>query len=196
MRLDSLMLSGLFLVGSVAGCGSKEKEVREVSASPRMKAKSGAIWRNDLARALELEPGEICRELGLYDCVDYAHRITMGGVEPERMGIDEPLAEPPSSAPIAFDRTALSACAARLDADRSGSPVIFGPVLAADTAEARAEVATTLVQRVLSREPTQDQVDGLVGLYDSLAPLSNDPVADWSVGACLVVTTSVEALFY
>lgn len=196
MRLDSVMLASLLALAVLPACGTKEKEVREVSAAPRMKAKSGAVWRNDMMQALALEKDELCKELGTYDCIDVAHRITMGGVEAERLGIDEPLAEPPSSAPIAFDRAALSACSTRLDKDRAGSPVIFGPVLAADTAEARAEVATTLIERVLARHPTEEQVDGLVGLYDTLAPLSSDPVADWSVGACVVVTTSVEALFY
>lgn len=191
MRLETPVFLALLLVA----CGG-EKEVRQVSANPRVKAKSGEVWRNDLQQALALESEEVCVELGQYDCIDDAHRITMGGVEPERLGIDAAI-EPSSSSPIAFDRAATSACASRFEKDRAGSPVVFGPVLADSGPEARAEVATTLVKRFLGREPTQDQVDGLVALYDDIAPLApDDPVSAWSVGACLVVATSVEALFY
>lgn len=190
MRLDVWLIAALLV-----GCGG-EKEVREASAHNRVKARSGKVWRNDLVQGLQLEAGQVCKELGSFDCVDDAHLITMGGVEPERLGIDKPLAEVPVSAPIAFDRVAISACSQRLELDRQGTPVVFGPVLDADDAESRAEVSRTLVKRLLGREATEAQVEGLVGLYDTVAPLSSSPVDDWSVGACVVVATSVEALFY
>ncbi len=192
MRPERWLLVGTVLLATACG----QKEVRERSASPRVKMRTGQVWRTDLSRALELDADGFCKELGLYDCVDMAHRITMGGVEPERLGIDAPLEEPAVSAPMAFERAAISACSARFERDRSGSPLIFGPILADPTSEARAEVSTTLVRRILHREPTEEQVSGLVALYDTLAPLSRDPTADWAVGACALVATSIEALFY
>jgi hypothetical protein len=196
VRHETWFLFGVLGLASVSGCGGSEKEVRSESAHQRVKAKSGVVWRNDIARGLELDPSEVCVELGLYDCIDDAHRITMGGMEPERLGIDEPLDEPPASAPIAFDRAAIGACSRRFIADRTGSPVVFGPVLDADTPANREAVVTALVQRLLSRDPTDDQRRELAALHDTLAPLSSDVVADWSIGACLIVATSTEALFY
>lgn len=191
MRLDC----SLVLVALLAACGSVEGP-RESSAVARVKAKPGKVWGQDLGNALDLHRWELCTELGSFDCVSDAHRITLGGVEPARLGIDEPLATASVSAPIATDRVAIAACAERLRRDTEGPAVVFGPVLASNDADARAQVATTLVRRLLGRDATTVEVSGLVGLYDELAPLSSNPVSDWSVGACMAVATSLEALFY
>ena len=185
----------LALVGLVA-CGSPAEDARETSAKARVKAKSGQVWGRHLAQALGLFEWELCSELGRVDCLGEAHLITLGGVEAQRLGIDEPT-PPTASAPIAADRVALAACAERLRLDREGPAVLFGPVLEKGaTKGARREVVENLVRRVLSRDPTRSEVDGLVGLYDELEPIAAEPVSDWSVGACMVVATSLEALFY
>ena len=57
-------------------------------------------------------------------------------------------------------------------------------------------MSETLVQRLLSREPTKDELAALVDLYDEIEDLSSDPDRDWAIGACVVVATSTEALFY
>jgi len=186
-------LERLALLLLLVACKS---EPTTVSSKGRVMAKPGAVWGQDVANALGLQNWELCSELGRYDCIADAHLVTLGGVEPTVLGIDDPLPNAAVSAPIAVDRVASSACAERYDRDKAGPTVIFGPVLAADTPAARKEVAGTLVRRVLAREPTKSDLSALGDLYDTVVPLSSDPVRDWSVGACVIVTTSTEALFY
>lgn len=177
----------------VPGCG---KEPESVSSKARVVAKSGAVWGRDLANGLGLQEWELCSELGGYDCIGEAHRIALGGVEPEVLGVDEPLPNATVSAPIAVDRVAGSACAERWDRDQAGPAVLFGPVLEKDDAKAREEVASHLVERLLGRAATRDELRSLTDLYDTLVPVSSAPTRDWAVGACVVVATSTEALFY
>ena len=184
------MLLSLLLMG----CGTPTE--REVSSKARVVPKGGEVWGRDLARGLGLLPWELCRELGTVDCIRDAHRITLGGMEPEGLGIDAPLANALVTAPIAADRVALSACGERFVRDRAGDPILFGPVLEDDSPTARKEVATQLVQRLLSRAPNRDELKALESLHDDLDGVSSDLVRDWSVGACTVVATSTEALFY
>ena len=175
---------------------------RDYSAKARVLPKSGEVWGRDLANGLALEEWELCRELGQLDCVSEAHRITLGGVEPARLGIDEPLETTPVSAPIAVDRVALSACSLRYERDVEGPAVIFGPVLDAnrssrfDWLQAREQVAQSLVRRLLSRDPKAEEVEALVATYDALDGISDNVLRDGSIGACMVVATSTEALFY
>lgn len=171
-------------------------EPTSVSAKQRVVAKSGAVWGRDLANGLGLQEWELCSELGGYDCIGDAHRITLGGVEPEVLGIDEPLPNPTVSAPIAVDRVASSACAQRWTRDSAGPAVIFGPVLDKDSKAAREQVAGTLVTRLYGREATKAELQSLLDLEAAIAPVSSQPLRDWAVGACVVVATSTEALFY
>ena len=178
-----------------SGCGGDEYAT--VSAKARVNAKSGSVWGRDLANGLGLQEWELCSELGAYDCISEAHRITLGGVEPTVLGIDEPLPNASVSAPIAVDRVATSACGLRFDRDKTGgAAVIFGPVLKKDNDRARKDVADTLVRRLLAREPTKAELESLVALYDTLAPISTDLTRDGAVGMCVIVATSTEALFY
>lgn len=183
----------LVILVTLVGCGTPDADV---SSKARVMPKSGEVWGRDLANGLGLQSWELCHELGTYDCIEDAHRITLGGVEPTSLGIDEPLAHPSVSAPIAVDRVATSACGERYTRDLAGPAVVFGPVLESDTPGHREKVAQALVTRLLGREPNPDEVDALVSLHDTLAPLSDDPARSWSIGACVVVATSTEALFY
>lgn len=182
----------MFLSLLAVGCGEPDT----VSSKGRVMAKTGAVWGRDLALGLGLQEWELCSELGSYDCISDAHRITLGGVEPTELGIDEPLPNASASAPIAVDRVATSACAERYVRDQAGPAVLFGPVLEKDTKKARKEVAEGLVRRVLGREPNEEEVDALLDLHGTLEPISSDLVRDWSIGSCVIVATSTEALFY
>jgi len=185
------------LVLLAAGCNKSEDPGE--SAKARVTPKSGQVWAQDLANGLGLEAWELCAELGSYDCVSEAHLITLGGVEPTRLGIDEPSENASVSAPIAVDRVATAACGERyardVDAGADGA-VIFGAVLDKDRKRKREEVAENLVRRLLARHPTKEEVDGLMDFYKTIEDISDDPVRDWSIGACVVVATSTEALFY
>jgi hypothetical protein len=159
--------------------------------------KTGLVWGRDLANGLGLNEWKLCSELGGYDCIGEAHLVTLGGVEPTTLGIDQPLPNASVSAPIAIDRVASSACATRWARDAAGPAVLFGAVLEADTLPKRKAVAEQLVQRVLGREATADEVKNLADeLYGSVSAVSKDLPRDWAVAACVVVSTSTEALFY
>ena len=179
----------------LAACNTDPPQV--TSSKARVMPKSGTVWGRDLASGLGLQEWELCQELGLSDCIQDAHRITLGGVEPTRLGIDEPLSEALVSAPIAVDRVALSACGERYSRDQSGPAVIFGPLLDKDSKRSRRAVAEQLIIRLLSRHPSEEEVDSLaIELYDAIEPVADDLQRDWAIGACVVVATSTEALFY
>jgi hypothetical protein len=179
----------------LAACNTDPPQV--TSSKARVMPKSGTVWGRDLASGLGLQEWELCQELGLSDCIQDAHRITLGGVEPTRLGIDEPLPEALVSAPIAVDRVALSACGERYSRDQGGPAVIFGPLLDKDSKRSRRAVAEQLIIRLLSRHPSEEEVDSLaIELYDAIEPVADDLQRDWAIGACVVVATSTEALFY
>ncbi len=180
---------------ALAACGGGE-DFSSTSAKARVRPKNGDVWGRDMAAGLGLQVWELCAELGEHDCLGEAHRVTVGGVEPTVLGIDEPLSEPSVSAPIAYDRVAISACALRYERDAAGAPVLFGPVIARFDTKSRDAVAAGLIERLLGRRSTKAEVEALTSLHDALADVSADPARDWAVGACLTVATSTEALFY
>lgn len=189
MRLDPKTA----LVLLAMACGTTE---RDESAKARVMQKGSKVWGNDLARGLGLQPWEICKELGTFDCLGEAHKVTLGGVEPERLGVDKPLDNALVTAPIAADRVAQSACGARLERDREGPAVVFGPVLDSNSKANRRKVATSLVERLLARRAKAEELDALEALHTDIAAISSSPERDWAIGACVVVATSTEALFY
>lgn len=189
MRLD--LKTALVLLAMA--CGTQE---RDESSKARVMQKGSKVWGNDLARGLGLQPWEICKELGTYDCLGEAHRVTLGGVEPERLGVDKPLANALVTAPIAADRVAQSACGARLERDREGPAVLFGPVLDSDTPASRKKVTTALVERLLSRRVKAEEIDALEAMHADISAVSSNTTRDWAIGACVVIATSTEALFY
>lgn len=185
----------LLCFAAFTGCNRKDGD-QSTSRTARVVAKSGEVWGRDLAQGLGLQEWELCKELGTTDCISEAHRITLGGVEPEVLGIDDPVEVATVSAPIAVDRVALSACGERYTRDADGTAVIYGPVLEKNSKRSREAVSEQLIVRLLSRHPTKEEVDGLVDLYETIEPLTDTPVRDWAIGACVVVATSTEALFY
>jgi hypothetical protein len=76
--------------------------------------------------------------------------------------------------------------------------VVFGPILERDWKKDREAVSQSLIRRLLSRDPTEAELEALEDLYDSLDGVSREAerTHDWGVGACVVVATSTEALFY
>ena len=201
MRPERLIAAALGLtLLALSGPACKRSDDPGISSKARVMPKNGQVWGRDLATGLGLQEWELCQELGQLDCISQAHLITMGGVEPTALGIDQPLANAAVSAPIAVDRVAMAACGERYRRDQAGPAVIFGAILdsakGADKDKARDEVASLLVQRLLAREATQDEVAALSDLYDAVEPISEDPDRDWAIGACMMVATSTEALFY
>ena len=173
------------------------------SAKARVKFKDQGRFVRDLGFALELGPDEVCKELGLYDCYNEAHRITLGGVEPYNRGIRDPLPIAPVTAPIAVDRVALTACATRVDRDfeRPSAALVFGDLASnGANAETLAGTARELYRRLLRRDATTNEVESLVGFHaeagEVLTDSSDDATREWAVASCFAVATSVEGLFY
>ncbi|WP_428266648.1 hypothetical protein [Haliangium sp.] len=171
--------------------------VQPASTKARLQRKGPALLANDLARALALPRAELCRELGTYDCFD-THSILLGGVEPYRLGVDEPITVPSVAAPMAVDRIALSACGERAardldDPDSAEIYVALDP--AAPTTEALSGAAGRLYERLLARPAEVAEIDALVDLYAELEP-SPEPARTWAQLACYAVATSTEHLFY
>lgn len=194
---------------AVVGCGeddvappgaAPESELVVPSAKPRVRAKHGERYATDLAASLELSRSDVCNELGRYDCVSDAHRIVVGGVEPYRLGIDEPLPIAPITAPIAYDRIALSACGERADRDFAdpGTAALFGDVIPEASVESLRATGTKLYEQVLGRGPDPTELEAIVSFYDEVAAETEAAEApkEWAVLACFAVATTQEALFY
>ena len=165
------------------------------STRAQVKFKGGERWARDLAKGLEISTESMCKELGQYDCVDAVHRIALGGVEPYRLGINNPLPVAPVTAAIAVDRVALSACDVRVSADlAAGAEAVIYIGLSGDERPEQATLeaaAATLYDRVLRRDPDPDEVASLIAFYeDGMTP------RDWALGTCFAVASSMEALFY
>jgi hypothetical protein len=151
------------------------------SSKSRLQFAGGSLYATLLSQGLGIPRDTLCRELGLYDCVEDVHRIALLEVEPYRTGIIDPLENTVVSSPIAVERIALAACT-------QWSKTITGD---------RATVVTTLYQKLLQRDPEEREVQHLEDLYTSMAAVG-DPALDdaWESMSCFAVATTMEALFY
>jgi hypothetical protein len=159
----------------------------------------------DLAQALELPAASVCNELGAYPCVG-VHGVALGGVDPYAHSVYETAPVTGATAPLAVERTVLSACNARIQKDVTApaSAVVFKDVaLTADgklvdaASPAVATAVTQLVRRAWLRDPTQDERAALVGLATDVAATGTaTPGVAWMQAACLAVFSSAEAVFY
>ena len=172
------------------------------SPTANVRFKGPTQLRNDFAFALGLPRDELCFELGELSCTDEVHSVTLGGVEPDALGIYEPATTTSATTPIAVDRIALAACGRRVDADLAGEAVIFGLNLRGaaltdvDDPEVT-EALTSLYRRILLRDPTSAELSHLRSLYaDVEATTTPQPARDWAVASCFAVLTTMESLFY
>lgn len=159
----------------------------------------------DFAAALSLSAGDICREVGRYDCFA-VHKIPLGGVEPYVLGINNPVDQTTVTTPFAVDRIALSGCRARVDADLAdpASAVIFRELgvgsdgtLADPGAPAVRAAIGALYQRFVQRDPTESEMTNLIALYaEATAASEPQPARAWAITSCYAVATTVETLFY
>jgi hypothetical protein len=169
-----------------------------VSSKNRVRFKGGVQIASNLAGGLQLERGEVCKELGAYDCASVAHSITLGGVEPYVKTIYSPIDQQRVSTSNAVERMALSACSTRVQRDFSntGSAILFKDLQAgsAPTETAVAEVATRLYQKLLGRNASKAEIAALVG-FASEFKTESEPAKSFALYACFSVATSEEALF-
>lgn len=166
------------------------------SQSPRVKFKGGERWARQLSRALDLEEDALCKEFGAYDCAGEVHFIALGGVEPYKLGVREPLPTAPLTAPIAVERIALSACAERAERDLENpdDAVLFPEISDEPSAEDFNAMGSRLYRRILSRDAEPGELEELAGFWDELE--GDDRPVEWATLTCFAVASSTESLFY
>lgn len=187
-----------FLLVLLLGCDAASEpapdpQITAVVASkdPRLKFKGGRRLGIALGRALGLEPNELCRELGEFDCIEDAHRIALGGVEPYQLRFNRPLRTLPVTSLMAVERVVLSACTTAIGRDAS-----FEGRSPDTNKEELRPVVESFYRRLLQREVEAIEAKALLDFFDEVRAGSADPVRDWAVLACFAIGTSVEALFY
>lgn len=169
---------------------------------------SGLQWKRhaaieaDLSRALELPAEALCQEFGRQSCTRTVHLVPLGGNEPFNSGMFEPPAEPLATTPTVVDRVVLTACANRVSLDREAGDAaqVFSQFSLAAEAPAPSDPAaqamvTDLFQRLLGRDPEQDELELVATLArdDTDAPVA---ATDFAKLACYTVGTSAEFLFF
>jgi hypothetical protein len=191
-----------FALGFAAACGddggeeTEDPVLQDESSKARVKFKTGVRIANDLSQALEISTDELCSELTTHDCFA-VHNIVLGGVEPYRLRIDEPLPTAPVAAPLAVERIAITACGERAtrDFDDPDGAAIFGEVAKTADAESMATAVNRLYERLLARAATAPETDALIGLYDDLGERAGQS-RTWAQLSCFAIATSTEFLFY
>jgi len=200
------------VLASAAGCGKNDEPsaapAPSASAAPvaksthnRVKFKGGERFANDLAAALELPRGELCKELGVYDCQAAVHKIALGGVEPYRQTVYQPVRDRSMSSVNAVDRLALSACDARMARDFAspGTAIIFKEIAAGGPApvEAVDTVSKRLYQRLLGRDASVEELGHLAAFHEELKRSAGaEAERRFATLACFAVASTEEALFY
>lgn len=162
--------------------------------------KRHAALEADLMAALALERGALCKELGERDCIRDVHVIALGGNDPFGSGINRPASQPLSTTPLVVDRVLLSACSARVRADKEKRPEVFseldlkGPAPSPKDPAVEATIRE-LFQRFLARDPTRDEARTVATLLD---PDENDAARsaeEFALLACFTIGSSLEFLF-
>ena len=163
--------------------------------------------KGDIARTLDIPADEVCKELGLFDCISFVHPISLGGVEAYVSNLYEPAEQTSISAPMIVERVALSSCAFRFQRDREADqPHLFLPLALTEDAQRVAEIESSeavralerMYQVILKRNPTSEELSSLKALYRAIEEHDDavEPYREWSVLACFSLMTSVEVLFY
>jgi hypothetical protein len=184
--------------GSAADASAPAAIGIAVSRNNRLKFKGGERFAQDLATGLDLNPNELCKELGSYDCATVAHNISLGGVEPYVQTIYQPTGELRASASNAVERIAMSACHLRAerDAAKPADDTLFGSLARNPSAGESARVAARLYQRLLGRDATAEELEHLAGFWTELQAAEKDPARAFSTYACFAIATAEEALFF
>jgi hypothetical protein len=192
---------------ALAACSKKEPAPTvapvstAVSRNNRLKFKGGERIVQDLAAGLALDRGEVCKELGIYDCKSAVHNIALGGVEPYVQTIYTPVEERTASTSNAVERIALSACHQRMGRDfaNAAEALVFTELVADVNAVTPAKVeavAKRLYRNLLSRDASADEVAGLVGFWNDLKTTEKEPARAFATYACFAIATTEEALFF
>ena len=161
----------------------------------------------ELQRVLQLPADRLCQELGRFDCLSLVHSVSLGGVEPYQLNLYHPSETLSVSATSAVERVVLTACGERARLDRAalqgeGEAVLFAGLsleneqLGDDAAaiEARATSTRRLYRRALLRDPSDEEVEALESLYETIKVSSEteSPGLEWMWLSCAAVLSGAE----
>lgn len=169
------------------------------------------IWRRyraleqGLGTALNLAPGDLCTELGRYDCIDQVHLVALGGNDPLGAGMHEPMKSPTATTPVAIERLVLSACDAAVTADAARPiPLIFLDLDLSTDAEplnledeltslAVGDTVTSLYRRLHARDPLPAEHETVLKI------ITEDPepmqARTFALLACFSIASTSESVF-
>jgi len=198
-----LALAGLCLASTLGCSTDTDPDIEpepEIAASTRNQLlwKRVQVFEQDLSRALELAPEELCTELGSYDCVNDIHLVNLGGHDPFGRSQYAPVAAPMVTTPLAVERVVIAACSKRVERDHDERAVFtaldFGSPAPAATSDAFTETVDTLYRRLLSRDPVDAEYEVLAEL---LVDDQGEPVLAerFAAEACVAVATTTEFIF-
>jgi hypothetical protein len=175
-----------------------------LSSKSNLRMKKPAVFKSDIARALQLPESEICSELGVVDCFQ-AHNMALGGIDPFERGILEAQEEFATTAPIVLDRIALLSCVKRVDldfADPSAAVIFKGLALKASAKSAgpdgpeMEQAIVPLYRELFQRNPKTWELTSHKDFYEFVDSKAEQRAKDWATLTCLTILTSVEAVFY
>jgi hypothetical protein len=168
------------------------------------------------AKALALEEEELCKELGLYSCVGFIHKISLLGTDPYLFGVNDPLPATTTATPLVVERVATAGCVLRvkrdmvkesfaIDSVKTLKKPLFDRLVVTDAGTLKdvdgpdvTAAIDALYVRALQRHATAGEEEVLRQLYRDVAVVSPPTSAarDWAVASCVAVLTSMESIFY
>jgi hypothetical protein len=234
VRLSHLLLGVVIAVAIAAGCSSGDPaaprnmvgDSEETNApavpealsmaSPKANVRflSSDRLSKTFAKALALDEEELCKELGLYSCVGFIHKISLLGTDPYLFGVNDPLPATTTATPLVVERVATAGCVLRvkrdmvtdnelaIDSVKTVKKPLFDRLVVTQGALKDVngvDVTRTidsLYTRALQRHPLASEEEDLRQLYRDVALLSKAPARDWAVASCVAVLTSMESVFY
>lgn len=172
------------------------------SPNPRVRFKGPKRLALELSRILDLDDGEVCSELGQYDCFT-VHNVSLGGADPFGVALYSPSETSTATTPIAVERVVLAGCIERAvrDLKTPTSAVIFKDIATSAgvldvQSDAVAAAIDSLYTRSMQRRASESEVAHLRSLYADVEKESASPAQDWASLSCFAVLTSLETLFY
>ena len=154
-----------------------------IATRSKLMWKRQAQLTGDLARALDLNQGEVCTELGQAPCLAI-HLVPLGGNDPFGQGMHEPVEEPLATTPAVVDRVVLSAC------ERASQRVPNG----AQAVEGEEAIITDLYRRLLARDPLSEEIAILSALTSGQGAATTR--RQFYTLSCYAIGTSTEFVLY
>lgn len=159
----------------------------------------------ELTRILDLEPGQLCREVDGPPCASEVHRLVLGGADALHANVYDPDPEPGPTTPLAWDRVVLATCRNRVQADlkTEGRAGLFRAVSVDDAGRidpnspAVQLALETLARRAWLRDLTDAERTALTDAYAEFESDGRpDPAVRWGASVCAAVLSSREFVFY